>query len=511
MTLAPARPAPQYALFALIGAALLLPLLVYFSTAASIVGIWQRSETFAHGFVIVPLSAWMIWRRRAELQNLPVAPFWPALLLLAVCGAAWLLGSIGGVSIVRQFALAAMLPLCVLAVLGLRIARVIAFPLLFLLLGVPFGESLIDPLIGVTADFTVDAVRASGIPVFREGNSFSLPTGNWSVVEACSGVRYLISSFTLGCLYAYLSYRSAGRRALFVLFSILVPIVANGLRAYSIVMIGHLSGMTLAVGVDHLIYGWVFFGIVMFLLFWIGSFWREDRPAAPVVAAAAPSVTWPAPARIGAMAAALAFSLALWPAYGSYLGRPAHGAQAPVELASFTPAWEPAVAPARLQPHFKGASAELHQSYQNGGQAVALDLFFYRSGPAGTELISSSNRLVAPESHKLWRQETPVTRTELLGERRLALREVLLFARSGARVLVWHWYWIDGTATASPYTGKLLQVRQKLMSKRDDGAILVVSAPFDERPEAAREAMRAFLAANLAALETTLERTRSQP
>ena len=511
MTLAPARPASQFALFALIGAALLLPLLLYFPTAASIVAIWQRSETFAHGFVIVPLSVWLIWRRRAELQNLPVAPYWPALLLLAVGGAAWLLGTIGGVSIVRQFALAAMLPLSVLAVAGRRIARVIAFPLLFLLLGVPFGEVFIDPLIALTANFTVDAVRASGIPVFREGNSFSLPTGNWSVVEACSGVRYLISSFTLGCLYAYLSYRSARRRALFVLFSILVPILANGLRAYFIVMIGHLSGMTLAVGVDHLIYGWVFFGIVMFLLFWVGSFWREDGPAAPLAAAAPASVTWPSPARTGAVAAAVAFSLALWPLYGSYLGRPAPHAQAPVSLASFTPAWEPAARAGQWQPQFKGASAELHQSYLNDGQAVALDVFFYRSPPAGTELISSSNRLVAREAEKLWRHETPVTRTEVLGARRLALREVLLFDNSGNKTLAWHWYWIDGTATASPYTGKLLQLQQKLMSKRDDGAALVVSAPFDERPEAARAALRAFVEANLAALEAALERTRGQP
>ena len=510
MTLAPARPAAQAGLFALIGAALLLPLLLYFPTAASIVAIWERSETFAHGFVIVPISAWLMWRRRAELQNLAVAPFWPALLLLAVCGIAWLLGNVGGVSIVQQFALAAMLPLSVLAVAGLRIARVLAFPLLFLLLGVPFGEVFIDPLIALTADFTVDAVRASGIPVFREGNSFSLPTGNWSVVEACSGVRYLISSFTLGCLYAYLSYRSARSRALFVLCSILVPIAANALRAYSIVMIGHWSGMTLAVGVDHLIYGWVFFGIVMFLLFWVGSFWREDRPAPPPVPAAA-ALTWPSPARTAAVAAAVAFSLALWPLSASYLARPAANAHAAVSLDAYAPAWQPAARATGWQPQFEGASAALHQSYLHGGHTVALDVLFYRSPPAGTELISSRNRLVASEGQRGWRQQTPATRTEVIGERRIALREVVLFANSGAKTLVWHWYWIDGVATASPYTGKMLQVRQKLLSQRDDGAVVLVSAPFDEHPETARAALRAFLAANLAPLENALARTRSQP
>src|SRR4029077_9557246 len=142
---------------------------------------------------------------------------------------------------------------------------------------VPFGEALIPPLINFTADFTVGALQLTGVPVYREGSFFTIPSGNWSVVEACSGLRYLIASFTLGALYAYLTYRSLKRRLVFIGLSIIVPVLANGVRAYLIVITGHLSDMRLAVGIDHLIYGWVFFGIVMLLLFWIGTFWREDQ------------------------------------------------------------------------------------------------------------------------------------------------------------------------------------------------------------------------------------------
>ena len=70
------------------------------------------------------------------------------------------------------------------------------------------------------------------------------------------------------------------RRLVFIALSIIVPIIANGIRAYLIVMIGHLSNNRLATGVDHVIYGWVFFGFVMMLLFWIGSQWREPDAAA---------------------------------------------------------------------------------------------------------------------------------------------------------------------------------------------------------------------------------------
>ena len=234
-------------------AAVLAPFLIYFATARSIVSIWNSSETFAHGYIILPISLWLIWRERGRLALLTPAPWWPALLLLAACGFGWLLASLGDVQVVRQYAFVAMSPVTAVIVLGWQMARQLTFPLLFLLFAVPFGDIFIDPLINLTANFTAAAVEMTGIPILRQGNNFSLPSGDWSVVEACSGVRYLISSVTLGCLYAYLTYRSWQRRLLFVLVSIGVPILANGLRAFMIVMIGHFSGMQLAVGVDHLL------------------------------------------------------------------------------------------------------------------------------------------------------------------------------------------------------------------------------------------------------------------
>ena len=248
----------------------------YLDTAQSIVAIWERSETFAHGFLIVPISAWLIWRRRHEIAALELRPNFLILPLLALTGFGWLLGQLAGAGIVQQYCLVLMVPLLAWAILGDQLVRALTFPLFFLLLAVPFGEFLEPPLMEHTANFTVLALRLSGIPVYREGQFFTIPSGSWSVVEACSGLRYLIASLTLGVLYAYLTYRSFARRAIFIAASLIVPIVANWLRAYMIVMIGHLSSMQYAVGVDHLIYGWVFFGVVMLILFWVGSFWRED-------------------------------------------------------------------------------------------------------------------------------------------------------------------------------------------------------------------------------------------
>jgi hypothetical protein len=142
---APAR--LSAASIALIALAFLAPFVFYFATAKSIVDIWNSSETFAHGYIIFPISLWLIWRRRANFALLPPTPSWPALGLLALAGLAWLAGRLGEVQVVQLYAFIAMLPITALALFGRRLAGSLAFPLLFLLGAVPFGEVFIGPLI----------------------------------------------------------------------------------------------------------------------------------------------------------------------------------------------------------------------------------------------------------------------------------------------------------------------------------------------------------------------------
>jgi exosortase A len=286
-------------------------LFLYRDTLIAMVGIWQRSETFAHCFLVPPISLWLIWRDRARLKGLSPRP--QPWLLLGLAGLAffWLLSDMAGVNAATQFAFTALLVLSVPAVLGLRVAREMAFPLGFLFFMVPVGEFLMPQFMEWTADFTVAALQFSGIPVYREGLNFVIPSGSWSVVEACSGIRYMIASFMVGSLFAYLNYSTLRRRLIFCAVSLLVPLVANWLRAYLIVMLGHFSGNTLAVGVDHLIYGWLFFGIVIGIMFMIGARWSQP-PAAPRSHAATDKVAATAgPSGLALLALAAATILAL--------------------------------------------------------------------------------------------------------------------------------------------------------------------------------------------------------
>lgn len=489
----------------LVIATALSPFLFYFDTARSIVSIWNSSETFAHGYIILPISLWLIWRKRHSFLHLTPTPYWPALLAIAACGFGWLLADLGGVQVVKQYTFVAMIPLAAIALLGLRISKILAFPLAYMMLAVPFGEIFIESLINITADFTVAAVQFTGIPLLREGNNFSIPTGNWSVVEACSGVRYLIASFTLGSLYAYLTYRSLSRRALFILISILVPIAANGLRAYMIVMIGHFSGMTLAVGVDHLIYGWAFFGLVMFLMFWIGSFWREDeqQPQNIKTEGKSPQVsTITVQSKIMYMAAiSTVVSIGMWPAYAQFIARAGHN-PVQAELKDFKSGWQNATPFTTWKPSIAPSQAELHQFYQKNSRSVGIIVNYYRNQKKGAELISSLNRLV-PYEDPVWIRTGISARSELLQNKTQSLLETRISGKL-QKFVVWHWYWINGKSVTSDYIGKLLQAKNKLLLQGDDGASVMILAPYEDNPDDARSQLREFMTDNLSALESVL-------
>ena len=482
-------------------------LIIYWRTAESIVAIWWRSETFAHGFLILPITLFLIWTRRREVAKLVPTRDSLGLLLLTGAGLVWLVAAAGQVQVVRQYALVAMIPAAVTALAGRRVALALAFPLGFLLLGVPVGEALIPPLMNWTADFTVAMLRLSGIPVFREGTFFTIPSGNWSVVEGCSGLRYLIASITVGFLYAYLNYQRYWKRLLFVLLSLIVPIIANGLRAYMIVMIAHLSGMKLALGIDHLIYGWLFFGLVMLFLFWVGSFWRDPASNTSVIGVSASQrAIRMSVAGVAGSAVAVVAIAAAWPLYAAYLDRASASIDAPaLAIPVAASGWTvDAASLTDWRPRYGGATASVFQVYRKGDRAVALYLGYYRHQLQGAELLTSQNVMVQ-QKHAIWSNVGESGRQEDLGKGPVEIRQTRL--RSvGQRLLIWDWFRISGRDLNNPYVGKLLLARNRLLGHGDDAAAVILASPYDERAEVAEESLRQFVSEMLPSIDTALAR-----
>ncbi len=490
----------------------LLAGLLFHDTVVEMVSTWLRSDTYAHGFLILPISLWLVWRQRDKLAGAVARPR-PWVLVLSTGGSlAWLLAFLVDVNVVQQLAFVGILITGIWALLGHALAWRLAFPLGFLVLAVPMGEGLVPPLMELTADTTEYLVRASGVPVYREGMYLFLPTGTWSVVEACSGVRYLIASYTLGLVYAYLTYHSLWRRCAFVVASVLVPIVANGLRAYGIVMLGHVSNMKLAAGVDHLIYGWVFFGVVMLLLFWVGSFWQQPETAAREGRAGTSSAGWqgtgPAPAMV--LLVALAVS-ALGPALALGLSR---GGEPPVlgplqSPESAVPGWQQTPDPGwGWAPNQPGADRELVRYYEGDDGVVGLYLHQYLRQQQDVELVQS----VSP-----WLRDGDAWR--VTQQRRAALQLVdavrvpeALLLSGRQQLLVWAVYRVGGDYTANPYLAKLLEARQQILEGRREGTRLFLATPVpDGATDLARQRLQVFVDQHSAAIEQVLDRRDPAP
>ncbi|MFA6218614.1 MAG: exosortase A [Erythrobacter sp.] len=233
---------------------------------------WWDIDTYSHTLLIPPIIAWLVWIRRGELARLAPQGWWPGLAWLALGLAAWLGGRSLGINLVAQAGTIMALQGAVLALFGLRAALVLGFPLFYMGFLVPFGDEIIPPLQAITASIATALTQWSGIETVADGIGIDTPAGLFIVAEECSGVKFLVAMVALGVLVAHTCFTSRARRAWFMLACVVVPVIANGIRAWATIFIAQYVGAEAAGGFDHIVYGWVFFAIVIALV--LGAAWR---------------------------------------------------------------------------------------------------------------------------------------------------------------------------------------------------------------------------------------------
>ena len=248
---------------------------------------WDDSTAYNHCFLVIPIALYLLWDRRGSLRGLSARPM-PFMASVGIpLAAAWLFAERLGIMEGRQLIAVTFLELLFLGVLGWRLWKAVSGPLLYLYFLVPFGEFLTPKLQDFTAVFVRVGLDVVQIPAYIDGYVIEIAEGTFFIAQACAGLRFLIASIAFGALYALLMYRSPIRRIAFIGISVVVPIVANGFRALGIVVLGHVLGSAEAAATDHVLYGWMFFSLVILLLLACGLPFREDHhpdpePTAPM-------------------------------------------------------------------------------------------------------------------------------------------------------------------------------------------------------------------------------------
>lgn len=470
----------KYALIAC-GVTILSVIIAFWPTYAAIVEIWWRSETFTHGFIILPIVAYLVWQKRNVLLTLIPCPGPIALVFVFGTTLLWLLAHAADIAVAQHVAVVALIPGLIWVTMGTQVVRAITFPLAYLFFAAPFGDFLVEPLQDITATFSVWALQLTGIPVHWEGRFLQIPTGSFEVAQACSGIRYLIASLALGTLYAHMTYSSYWRRFAFIMLSLVVPIVANGIRAYGIIMLAHLSDYSLAVGVDHLIYGWIFFGLVMFFMIWLGSLFRDKDnikltsnftpEAARTIVSPGLSqfVTW------GMLTIALSVST---PVLANLLdAQQAKKTLEVVTLPSGRNGWDgPVIASEQWNPEFIGAT-ESKGSYSKGHMRVEVYVAYYSRQTQGAELIGWNNASYnSDRSKRLGGGSDSFSLVEDRQNWQVLYNRV---TSQNEKRLIWYWYEIDGKPTTNKFTAKLYEMQRRLFSPENGSAALLMSTTYE--------------------------------
>jgi len=253
--------------FALIGAAVSY---LYAPVLVQLVANWWNDSDYSHGFLVPLLSAYFVWEKRHDLYDAEPQPNRWGILLLLVGLSILLLGNIGAELFLMRSSMLVVISGLVLYIRGWIPLKRLFFPLLFLLFMIPFPAIILNvvtfPLQLLAAGMATSGLELIGLPVYREGNVIFLPRITLEVVEACSGIRSIISLTALAVVFAYLTQRNIWKQSVLVVSAIPIAIGVNAFRILGTGVLAYLYEMKVAQDFYHTLSGWLIFVVAFGLL-----------------------------------------------------------------------------------------------------------------------------------------------------------------------------------------------------------------------------------------------------
>ena len=439
---------------------------------ADMFAIWWDVSTYNHILLIPFILGWLVVQRQEQVAR--IAPItWSGGLLPLLGGALlWILGEAGGFNFFRHLALIVMLQSSVLALLGWRVSLALLFPIAYAFFLVPLGEEMVPALQTITADMSMVMLGWAGIPAHIEGVFISTPTGYFEVAEACSGVKFLIAMLAYGVLVAHVCFKSWPRRIAFVAVSVIVPIIANGIRAWGTIYIAHYSSNDFAAGFDHIFYGWIFFAVVLVIVMALGWRFFDRKVTEPfldekTVEALAhdQQCNNKASKPVLALVAAFLFLPVGWTFLATSEAAPIQTDLTMPVIDGWTMVEYRPLAP--WKPQADGANATAFMRYQRAAAAVDVFVAVYDGQEEGREVSGYGQGALDPASDWAWASNAaPVANGRAVN--------ILAPGPVGREVLTF--YVVGNTVTGSNLQVKLETMKARILGQPLPAAVIIVSA-----------------------------------
>jgi len=248
-----------------------LVVILYAPILKQLVMQWWNDPDYGHGFFVPLISGYVLWQQRARWVKIAVKPSNFGFLVMLGGVVLLLGGSLGAELFTSRFSLLVLLAGMILFLAGWKKLRSVSFPLAFLILMIPIPVILYNqitfPLQLLASRFATSWLELMQVPVLREGNVLILPNYSLEVVEACSGVRSLMTLITLAVAYGY--FVESRRWVRYTLPVLMVPIAiaSNAIRIMGTGMLTYHIGPEAAEGFFHEFSGWIIFLAALVLMF----------------------------------------------------------------------------------------------------------------------------------------------------------------------------------------------------------------------------------------------------
>ena len=258
-----------------------LPFAAFWPSTLSLAIRWEDvvHRTYTHGYLVLAISAWMLWRDRVSLAREMPRPFYPAAAVVFGLVLVWLVAFRAGIQIVHQSILPLVSWAAVLACLGWSMARRAILPIGYLYFAVPVWDAVNSTLQEVSVFAVRQLLKVAGVPAYFVGNTFQIPEGSFEIADGCSGLHFMVVALAIGVLYGEVNRESWRNRIILVLMAGAMAALTNWVRIFVIVMAGHLTDMQhYLIRGEHYNFGWMMFAVMMVLFFLLSRFLPPSVP-----------------------------------------------------------------------------------------------------------------------------------------------------------------------------------------------------------------------------------------
>jgi exosortase A len=261
--------------------------LTFFPVWKALALAWSTSDEYAHGFFIIPLCCYILWRKKENLTKIPVQPSRWGLALIILFLLLYLFSHFAEIITLASFSMILLLVGAVIYLYGFLMFKELIFPLFFLLFMIPIPAQIYSmatlPLQLFVSKTSVCFASHLGVPIYREGNIIQIPDRTLEVVRACSGLRSMISLLTLSAVFGYLTLRSNVLRTVLFFSGVPIAIFVNIIRVMLVVLAFYYLNYDLTIDIVHTIFGLIIFILALItitimkeiLSSWDGSITKE--------------------------------------------------------------------------------------------------------------------------------------------------------------------------------------------------------------------------------------------